>query len=245
MILKIAKKELTENILSPVSKLCDNAIIEFTEIKIGDASKYIVKTKASSSDESIVFIGRAACEVDAPLKCVVPDCKTFLRMFAGTEKDLLTLHINGNYIEFQDSLFSFKYHLLDESYAVSKKNISEDKIDQLAFDTKFRLSKSKINELIKYNSIIPDVEKLYLYTQGTAVMAKIGDEVKSNTNEIVVEIASAFEGVPIVDKIALNIQNLVLFCFSGDEIVVHINHKLKIIKFETPKQKYIISGLVK
>jgi hypothetical protein len=135
--------------------------------------------------------------------------------------------------------------LLDESYIVNKKSISEEKLNQLKFETTFVITKQKLSEIIKFNSIVPDAEKLYFLTEGTRVFAKLGDEQKSNTNEIVAEVSSSHEGQHLTDSFPINIQNVLLFSFGSDEIKVSVNHQLKIFKFETPCLSYIVSGLVK
>ena len=56
-------------------------------------------------------------------------------------------------------------------------------LNELKFDTSFVMSKQKLSEIIKFNSIVPDAEKLYFVSNGDKILAKLGDEQKSNTNE--------------------------------------------------------------
>jgi hypothetical protein len=228
-------------LLGPVSKLADNISLSFSSID----SKQKAKTIISNSDRSVVLLGEIDCLVQEPFLCVIPDCKTFLRLFSGIEANDLTLTINSNIIEYKQNNFSFKYHLLDELYSSNNKTLSEEKIQALTYDTSFVMSKQKLSEIIKYNSIIPDAEKLYFFTQGSDVLAKIGDEQKSNINEIVVEVNKGYSGQPFDTTFPINIQNVLLFSFNSDTIIVSVNHSLKIFKFETPNLRYIVSGLVK
>ena len=179
------------------------------------------------------------------VKCVIPDCKTFLRLFSGIDQQQIVLEIGSNYISYKDGSLSFKYHLLDESYIINKKSISEEKLSQLKFDTSFSLTKQKLSEIIKFNSIVPDAEKLYFLTEGSKMFAKLGDEQKTNTNEIITEVGSSYTGEQLIESFPINIQNVLLFSFDVNEIKVSINHQLKIFKFESPNLSYIVSGLVK
>jgi len=244
MKLTFQKKTFVDNLLGPVSKLSDNLLLEFKEKDKG----YIAKTLVTSADNSVILLSNIDCKVDNPFRCVIPDCKTFLRLFSGIEQDNITLDVDSNVIKYKDKSFSFKYHLLDESYIVNKKSINEDRLANLSFDTTFSVTKSVLSDIVKYNSIVPDAEKLYFFTDSSSVSAKLGDEQKTNTNEIVTEISEAFEGTPLSGTFPINIQNLLLFSFAGDnanQINVSINHQLKVFKFTNANLTYIVSGLVR
>jgi len=237
--IKINKRSLVENLLVPASKISDNVCLDFTP------SKTHIKTLVTSSDNSTMLLASIPCELEDPFKCIVPDCKTFLRLFSGIEEENITLVIDSNVVKYASSGLSFKYHLLDDSYYNTKKAISEEKLNGLTFDTTFELTKVKLTDILKFNSIVPDAEKLYFFTNKDKVIAKLGDEQKCNTNEINIDVSESFGGLTIEESIPLNIQNILLLSFNSDIILVSINHKLKIFKFETPLTKYIISGLVK
>ena len=238
MTIKLNRQSFVENLLAPSSKIADNISLDV----LADGT---IKTLVSSTDNSTILLASLPSKSEQPFKCIIPDCKTFLRLFAGIEQDEITLHIGTNVIEYESSSICFKYHLLDESYMVTKKSISEEKLDAIEYDTTFDISKSKFSEILKFNSIIPDAEKLYFETRDGKVFAKIGDEQKANTNVIVCEASLQFQGSPIIDSVPLNIQNILLMSFAHDTIKVSINHKLKIFKFVTPYLRYIASGLVK
>lgn len=242
MNLSLNKNDFVNYVLSPVSKLADNLLLDFDT----EGAKPVAKTLVSSSDNSVILLSNIECDVKKPTKCVIPDCKTFLRLFSNIENDKVALIIDENSIRYKESNgFSFKYHLLDESYIVNKKSINESKLNELKFDTTFVISKQKLSEIIKFNSIVPDAEKLYFSTNDKTVIAKLGDEQKANTNEIVTEVASSYNGEDIGEPIPIHIQNMLLFSFVEDSINVSVNQSLKVFKFETKSLKYIVSGLVK
>jgi hypothetical protein len=238
MTIKLDRRTFVDNLLGPASKISDNICLDVQE----DGT---IKTLVTSVDNATILLASLPSKCEQPFKCIIPDCKTFLRLFAGIEQDEISLVVGTNAIEYISPTISFKYHLLDESYMVAKKSISEEKLNAIEFDTAFEISKSKFSEILKFNSIIPDAEKLYFVTKEGKVFAKIGDEQRANTNEIVCEAALQFQGSPIIENVPLNIQNILLMSFAHETIKVSINHKLKIFKFVTPYLKYIASGLVK
>jgi hypothetical protein len=166
-------------------------------------------------------------------------------LFSGIEEDNVTLEVDVNVIKYSHGAFSFKYHLLDESYIVNKKSISETKLNALTYDTEFTITRQKFAEIVKYNSIIPDAEKLYFITDGSSVLFKISDEVKCNMNEIVSSASEKFKGSPLTGSFPLNIKNILMFNFNSEEINIKINQSLKVFRFDAPNLTYIVSGLVK
>jgi hypothetical protein len=239
----VNKNSFLENLLVPASKLAENISLNFTK---GDGGS-VLKTIVSNSDKSTILIANIPCAIEESFRCVVPDCKTFLRLFSGidSEDDNITLEVVENVIKYSSLGLSFKFHLLDDFFLADKKTINEEKINGIPLDTKFVLTKEKFSEILKFNSIIPDAEKLYINTKNGKVYAKIGDELKANTNEISTFASESFEGKSITESLPLNIQNLLLMSFVEDKIGVAINHELKIFFFSTPHTKYVVSGLVK
>ena len=137
MKLILNKSDFNDVLLGPVSKLSDNLVLEFAQ----EGQNTVAKTLVTSADNSVILLGKVNCKAVDAFKCIIPDCKTFLRLFTGIEKENVTLDINSNVICYKDSGLSFKYHLLDESYVVNKKSISEEKLNSLSFDTYLRMSK--------------------------------------------------------------------------------------------------------
>jgi hypothetical protein len=239
MKLSVSRSLFTDSLLSPASKLSDNVYLLFE-------GNNFVKTLVSSLDGAVHLLSKIPCNVsDVRGGCIIPECKTFLRLFAGTSEDTINLEINSNAIEYNGEGISFKYHLLDESYLTNKKSISEEKVNNLSFDTTFSFSKKSFSDIIKHHSILPDAEKLYFFTKNGEVFAKIGDDQKSSTNEITTNISPNFDGDPLIGNLPINIQHVLLMLFVGDKITVKVNHQLNVFKFYTDSVYYIVSGLVK
>lgn len=239
MKLTLSKKSIVDCLVSPVSKLTDNVLLTRDEQKI--------KTLAHSSDNTVIFQSSVEYKGDEFTNIIIPEVKTFLRLFSNIEEENITLEINENQIAYKSKQFSFKYHLLDEAYYSSKKSISEEKLNALTYDTEFDITKQKISELVKYSSIIPDAEKLYFFSRDNKVLAKIGDEQKANTNEIEIPISETLNRQnPSEISIPVSMQNIFLLTFQDNTpITVSVNEQLKIIRFKVGCLTYILSGLVK
>lgn len=237
MIFKVDKDDFVNKLLVPASKLSDNLHLTIQQNTI--------KTFVSSADNSTVLIVRIASKGDTVGDCLIPDCKTFLRLFSSIEQKEIELTTDNNSINFNGDKIKFKYHLLDDSYHSTKKSLSEEKLNSLSFDTTFSVNKRGFSEICKFNSIIPDAEKLYFFTKSNQVFAKLGDEEKTHTNELTTHVSDCFEGSDITVNIPINIQSVLLMSFADDDIKIKINHQLKVLKFETQSGFYIVSGLVK
>jgi hypothetical protein len=239
MKLIVSRKSFLDNLLIPVSKLADN-------IAIKTEKNGTLKSLVTTQDGSVVFLAQLSSKTTDSISCIIPECKTFIRLFSGIEQDEVCLNIDTNSISFKTDQLSFKYHLLDESYIVNKKSISEDKIKQLAFDTNFSLTKKTFSEIIKYQSILPDSTKIYFVTNAEGhVLAKIGDDTRDNTNELTIKASDSFQGKSISCSLPFDIQNFLMLSLSEEVVDVSININYKICKFQTEFTTYILSGLVK
>jgi hypothetical protein len=243
MILTIDKTSFLENILTPVSKIAENLQLFFQS----EGDKSYIKTIVSSADNSIVFSAKVPCTTTQSNSFVIPDCKTFMRLFSGITNDEITLEVNSNNIAHKSNELSFKYHLLDEAYVHTKKSISEEKLNALTFETRFKLSKTKLSEITKFNSIVPDAQKLYFYSdkETRSIFVELDDKQICNTNSVKLKIAETYEGDSLKEELPLNIQSILLFSFFENIIDVSINQQLKLFKFQTDKVTYVVSGLVK
>lgn len=239
----VNKEQFINSILSPSSKLTDNLLLFSESIKTG---QNFIKTLTTSSDNSAILLSHCKYEGDIATKLIIPEIKTFLRLFSNIEEDYANLTINDNQIFYEDKKFSFKYFLLDEEYYTTKKSLNEAKLKALKYDNSFDITKNKFSEIIKYNAIIPEAEKVYFFTEKDRVYAQLGDKQKPNINEITTIISDNVNGPSLVEPIPLNIQTLLLLTFNTNSTInVSINTELKIIKFSSEDLTYILSGLVK
>lgn len=238
----VKKTDFLNFILTPASKLADN--LTLTLQKTDDDSIKTIKSLIVSAN-SLICKAETKCNASEETNLIIPDCKSFARLVTSISDDIVNFEVTENCLIFLNKDFNFKYYLLDESYTSTKKSLSEEKINNLEFHTNFKLSKAKFSEIVKYNSILPDAEKIYFFTDTKSVFIKLGDEQRTNLNELTLQISQEFSGQALTEKIPIGIENLLLFSFVEDEFLVSVNHALKILKFQSNNLSYIISGLVK
>jgi hypothetical protein len=238
MKIVVNKQKFVDSIIAPSSKLAENLLLT--------GKNGLLKTITSSADNSVILQSSIDYKGEDINNLIIPEVKTFLRLFSNIEDEEITLNVNDNQILYKSENISFKYHLLDETYFTNKKTLNEEKLNKLSYDIEFQFSKQKLSEILKYNSIIPEAQKLYFYANDKNVVAKIGDEQKPNINEITTTLAEQYDGDFSGEMYPLSIENILLLCFSDvNSINISIKKDLKIFKFETPGVRYILSGLVK
>jgi hypothetical protein len=240
--IEVNKKQFIDYLVGPASKIADNLLLTTKQ----DKENSFLKTLTYSSDSSIILQSSIPYKGDIFDKLFIPEVKTFIRLLGNVEEENLHLSIVDNTILYTSNSFSFKYHLLDETYFNSKKSINEEKINAVKYSLRFVTTKNKFSDILKFNSIIPDAEKLYILQTDNKVVAKLGDKQKPNVNEIQTILSDSFEGEFKTQDIPINIQNVIMLSFSDTySINVSINQELKILKFESGPLSYILSGLVK
>ena len=111
MTFTVNREQFINSILSPSSKLTDNLLL-FTETT--NKQEKLLKTLTTSSDNSAILLSDCKFDGDILSKLIIPEIKTFLRLFSNIDEELATLTINDNQIFYEDKKFSFKYFLLDE-----------------------------------------------------------------------------------------------------------------------------------
>jgi hypothetical protein len=242
MKIKINKDAFVDYLVGPASKIADNLLLTTTT----NNGEQFLKTLTYSSDNSVILQTKIPYSGDNIEKLFIPEVKTFIRLLANLNEETLSFEIGSNFISYNGKDLNFKYHLLDEAFFSNKKTISEEKINSITYDTTFTTTKNKFSDLLKYNSIIPDAEKLYFIQKSNSIIGKLGDDQKPNINEIETELASIIEGKKLEQSMPVSIQSIIMLTFfQNHSVVVRLNQELKIFKFECGPVEYIISGLVK
>lgn len=244
MELQINLQRFINHILSPASKLTDVIDITITKGEPGS-----LKTMVVRPDNTMVFLSTIPCKCLEDRQLSIPDCKNFLRLINSCESGetpLIELEIQSNTIGHKGQGLKFKYHLFEESGMRTPAALKEDKIEALNYDCTFSTTKAVIGEINKYSSIVSGAEKLYFVPQSDGIVkARIGDDAKSLVNEVELQVAESFEGEPIMNNFAIDINNFLLLTFSDPDVEISMNYKYKLVKFVNKHSKYVVFGLVK
>jgi hypothetical protein len=244
MELQVKLQRLINNIISPASKITD--VVDIVSVA-GEPG--MLKTMVVRPDNTMVFLASIPCKCDESRTLSIPDCKNFLRLLNSCETDdtpVVTFNVERNNIHHKGKGIKFKYHLFEEDAHRTPASLKEEKIEALEYDCTFNTTKAQIAELVKFSSIVSDAEKVYFVpTPEGNVMAKIGDDAKSLVNEVELQISDQFEGSPIVNKFAIDVNNFLLLTFAEPDIEISMNYKHKLVRFANKHSKYIVFGLVK
>jgi hypothetical protein len=244
--LKTNKDKLIQHVLTPISRVTDNAALRVTDKGIscvctsqtgGNVVLYVEFTDSTLLTEDHGFI------------IGLPDVKRFIRLLDCIENQNINIVVENNHLTYKDDSFKFKYFLLEES-VLPKNTLSTDKIKKLTFDHEFTLSSARFSDLLKGSAITVDSDKLYLYTKDGIVYGELNDYERQNINNLTYKIATSYSGAEIATPIVLGLECVRLFSGSKtDSFQVKVNNVLKIVCFEYQWEnvalKYIISSLVK
>lgn len=237
------KANFLDDLLLPASRLTDTVLLE---VEDGAAKLWV-----TSDDNSVIFCSSIPVSCEGTHNLVIPDIKQFVRLCGNIEGKTAEFEIQSNAIAHKTKKLSFKYHLRDERYAQKRKNVTSEAIARLSFDTVLPLTKSAVADFLRYAPSLGDIGRVYLQTNAEGVFARIGDDTKDNTNELMIHLADPdnYSGKEIETPVCFGIGFLNLLCFPSDAsaVTVSVNHSLKVFKFAHSERAddfcYVVSGL--
>ena len=95
--------------------------------------------------------------------------------FNCLDEEDIQLKIEENCVKYNSNANRFTYHLFDSS--VTKNNAFDfNKIDDITFNTNFKLTKEKNNAILKALPFVTESSKVYLKTENTNVYDELSDK---------------------------------------------------------------------
>lgn len=246
MTITLNKKEITDQFLSPISRISEECGLSVSADSIStltnNAEGFIVYGKLKTTT------GLAANEM---VNLNFKDLRKLIKIFDCIPGESFELNVgeNASTISHKSSTLSFKLHLVMDS-VIRKCQVDLDKICSLAFDSVFDLTSENIGNIIKGSIFTANADKVYFYTKDGAVFAELTDKATHETDSITYNIANQYTGADISTPLPFNIEILrILNSGKFNKITVKINNTYKILLFEIcdPKItfKYIIPGYIK
>ena len=236
------KKDYISNFLSPVSNLNDACIFKINENKM--------VCILASSDATIVCKAETEIETDitGEVNLNIPDIKKLIRVLEILSVEDVELKLNNNNLSFNNSEYKFKYHLLDDGI-IKQPAINIEKVNQLDFDTEFKVKESNFSTLFKGSSFASETSKLYFYEEDGKMFGELGDKTRHNTDNFVCSIADSYEGNALPKPLPVNFDTFRLLSFGGSgEIQFKINTQMGVMTCSFTKGNasliYIISALI-
>jgi len=246
MKIKINKNSFCNKFLEPISRLVDKCIVYIEKDKI-----YSIVNNDDST--TIILYGKITVptnfETDVEtLQLNIPDVKRLVRILDNVKEEDVELNINSNNIEYNSNNMRFKYFLLDNN-SIKKSLVNVAKIESLTFDTDFIVNQKAFNDVIKNNSLTPNSDKLYFYSENNNIYGSLTDLNTPNLDSITLLLSENYTGLNI-SPVPIKLEVFRVIGGSRfDKIVIKYNTKLKVFMFEVRDNNlmlnYVISSLTK
>ena len=223
MILPVKNKDnFIQNFLNPVSRLDSAATL--------DISNNISTIVHNNSN---IFL-KAEYKVswdDHPQDNIIclPDTVKLIKILSCLDEADIRLKVEENSITYNDKFNRFKYHLFDSSIT---KNTAFDfnKIDDITFNTNFKLTKEKNNAILKALPFVTESSKVYLKTENTNVYAELSDKKLQNVDSYTTILAEEYDGDKLDYELILDVELFRLISvLSFSEAVIYINNEYKML----------------
>lgn len=251
MQIKLNKNVFTNQFLLPISKIVGDdesnkgCVIDILDNYIECVSNTCVGSSIILYSKIITSTGLSQNETS---HLNIFDIRKFIKLLECISEDEIVLQINSNNLTYKSNNMNFKFHLMDDG-VIRKSVVNVDKLNKLAFNNEFSITKSKIDEIMRISCFLEDSNKLYLSCKNKEIVGELTDKTKPNINSVEIQISSGFIGESFND---LPISLDILKKLSGlkyDLINVKVNTQTGVLMIELSNNdcilKYVITALVK
>lgn len=234
MKIKLNKKILIDNFLTPISKISDRCVVSIFP-------NHVYSVVTTNEGNPILY---AKVDIVCDMKedeCTLnlPNVTKLTRMLSCIDSDDIELVVNSNNIEYDSLNMRFKYHLLEEG-VIEKVLLTTDKIKGLTFDTDFIITRDKIVDIIKGTMFANETNKIYFHMKDSNIYTELTDRVLSNTDSVNYFITNKFNGAQLVKPIPLSLDIVKLFFGIKEDVSVKVNSKTNIMMFMFSGSNYIL-----
>ena len=236
------KKDFVSNFLGPISNLNDMCVLKISNNNI--------TCTIAAADSTVVCKADLECETDVENEVIlnIPDIKKLTRVLEIIPSNEVELKLNENNISYNKDGYRFKYHVLDDGI-IKLPNINVNKVNNLEFDTTFKILEKNLTMLFKGSSFTTETSKLYLFEDNNKISGELGDKNRHNTDNFVCVLSEEYEGNPLTKSLALNFDSFRLLSFNGcREVNFRVNQDMGVITCDFKKDNtsliYVISSLI-
>ena len=223
MILPIKNKDnFIQNFLNPVSRLNSSATLN-----VGDNISTIVHNNSNIFLKAIYDISWD----DHPEEGVIclPDTVKLIKILSCLDENNIHLEIERNHIKYDSKYNRFTYHLFDDSLA-DNNPFDFNKINNITFDTKFKLTKEKNSAILKALPFVTESSKIYIKTENTNVYAELSDKKLQNVDSYTTLLANDYDGEDLDYELILDIELFRLIStLNFSDAIININNQYKML----------------
>ena len=223
MILPIQNKDnFIQNFLNPVSRLHSTASLD-----INNNISTIVHNNSN------IFL-KAEYKInwgDHPEQGTVclPDTIKLIKILSCLEENDIQLEIEENCIKYNSNINRFTYHLFDDSLTTTNP-FNFNKINDITFNTKFKLTKEKNSAILKALPFVTETSKVYIKTENENIYAELSDKKLQNVDSYTALLANEYTGDELDYELILDIELFRLIStLSFNEANININNEYKML----------------
>ena len=223
MILPIQNKDnFIQNFLNPVSRLHSTASLD-----INNNISTIVHNNSN------IFL-KAEYKIswgDHPEQGTVclPDTIKLIKILSCLEENDIQLEIEENCIKYNSNINRFTYHLFDDSLTTTNP-FNFNKINDITFNTKFKLTKEKNSAILKALPFVTETSKVYIKTENENIYAELSDKKLQNVDSYTALLANEYTGNELDYELILDIELFRLIStLSFNEANININNEYKML----------------
>ena len=223
MILPIKNKDnFIQNFLNPVSRLNSSATLN-----IGDNISTVVHNNSNIFLKAIYNISWD----DHPEQGTIclPDTVRLIKILSCLDENNIHLKIEKNHIKYDSKYNRFTYHLFDDNL-INNNPFDFNKINNITFDTKFKLTKEKNNAILKALPFVTESSKIYIKTENTNIYAELSDKKLQNVDSYTTLLADDYDGEDLDYELILDIELFRLIStLNFNDAIININNQYKMI----------------
>lgn len=230
------KKSFINTFLSPISRLSESTVINFTKDK--------VNSLVASSDGTILLYASTPQVNDSIFKLNIPDINRLIKVLSCISEDNIDLDVDTNSIGYRSINSGFKYHLLEDGI-ISTPTVNLEKLNNLEFDLKFEIDTNTLNALLKASAFTTDSDKIYFYTNSDGVYGQLTDNERHNIDVYTQRICESYTGTSITTPTPVNFE--IIRIISGirfDFLKVSVNTSMNVFVFDLEKDNYTLKFIV-
>ena len=139
------------------------------------------------------------------------------------------LEIEENCIKYSSNVNRFTYHLFDDSLA-NNNPFDFNKIDNITFNTNFKLTKEKNNAILKALPFVTETSKVYIKTENENIYAELSDKKLQNVDSYTALLANEYTGDELDYELILDVELFRLIStLSFKEASININNEYKML----------------
>ena len=242
MNLKLNKKEIVDQFLSPVSRISEECSLSITSDSIS--------TLVNDNTGAIILYGKIKTKTGLAdgekVNLNIKDLRKLIKIFDCIPLDDFELKTDdtASVLSHKSPALSFKLHLVLDN-VIKKCTVSLEKISKLTFDSDFELTNDRTREILKGAIFTSNAEKVYFYTKDGMVYAELTDKASQDMDSITFNVSDKYNGLDITTPLPFNMEILRLIN-SGkfDKMTVKVNNTYKILLFEICDAKMVFKYII-